>query len=157
MSTLVVQERHHRQNLVDMRKTDKNRFLDFSIFQAGLFGDAVENFGTLARQQAAASTLPSQIHPPRAEGNPLRLPLLPHSLSSSFHPDHSVDPVTKRWRSLSRPLPNQAISASTGDPEMEGAALQEMVTAPLPPPEEGRCQFCFCSATGPTAKLSIYQ
>ncbi len=43
-----------------------------------------------------------------------------------------------------------------GDPEMEGTARREMVTAPLPPPEEGRVenplfQFCFCSAAGPAA------
>ncbi len=41
-----------------------------------------------------------------------------------------------------------------GDPEMEGTARREMVTAPLPPPEEGRVEnplFCFCSAAGPAA------
>ncbi len=41
--------------------------------------------------------------------------------------------------------PDPAASASargpeTGDPEMEGTARREMVTAPLPPPEEGRVE-----------------
>ncbi len=40
--------------------------------------------------------------------------------------------------------------------EMEGTALREMVTAPLPPPEEGPVGesfvlICFCSAAGPAA------
>lgn len=63
--------------------------------------------------------------------------------------------------SLSRPLPNLAGSIrargpETGDPEMEGAALREMATAPLLPPEEGRVEnfkilnqvvsFYFCYA-----------
>ncbi len=43
------------------------------------------------------------------------------------------------------PPPDQAASASargpeTGDPEMERTARREMVTAPLPPPEEGRVE-----------------
>ncbi len=51
MSTLVVQERHLWLTLVDMRKSDKHRFLDSPISQAGLFGDAVEDF---AQQFSAA-------------------------------------------------------------------------------------------------------
>ncbi len=56
-----------------------------------------------------------------------------------------MEPVTGRTPSPSRPPPNPAASASargpeTGDPEMKGTAYREMVTAPLPPPEEGRVE-----------------
>ncbi len=44
MSTLVVQERHLWLNLADMSESDKHRFLDSPISQAGLFADAVESF-----------------------------------------------------------------------------------------------------------------
>ncbi len=44
MSTLVVQERHQWLTLADMRESDKHRFLDSPISQAGLFGEAVEDF-----------------------------------------------------------------------------------------------------------------
>ncbi len=44
MSTLVVQERHLWLTLADMREADKHRFLDSPISQAGLFGEAVEDF-----------------------------------------------------------------------------------------------------------------
>lgn len=44
MSTLVIQERHLWLNQADIRETSKLTFLDSPIFQAGLFGDTVENF-----------------------------------------------------------------------------------------------------------------
>ncbi len=44
MSTLVVQEHHLWLTLADMRESDKHRFLDSPISQAGLFGEAVEDF-----------------------------------------------------------------------------------------------------------------
>ncbi len=44
MYTLVVQESHLWLTLADMKETDKHRFLDSPISQAGLFGEAVENF-----------------------------------------------------------------------------------------------------------------
>ncbi len=75
---------------------------------------------------------------------PLWPPLLPRR-GSSLPPCGVVEPVTDRTPSLSRPPPDPAASASargpeTGDPEMEGTARREMVTAPLPPPEEGRVE-----------------
>ncbi len=99
----------------------------------------------------------------RAGGNPLLLPLRLQPLSllvavgatlwppphprrgSSLPPCGVVEPVTGRTPSPSRPPPNLAASASargpeTGNPEMEGTARWEMVTAPLPPPEEGRVE-----------------
>ncbi len=44
MSTLVVQERQLWLTLADMRESDKHRLLDSPISQAGLFGEAVEDF-----------------------------------------------------------------------------------------------------------------
>ncbi len=77
-----------------------------------------------------------------AEGDPLRLTPLPHR-SNSLHPSGAVEPVVGGVPSPSRPPPRgaakpRARGPRTGDPEMIGTALQEMVTAPLLPPEEGR-------------------
>ncbi len=77
-----------------------------------------------------------------AEGDPLRLPPLPRR-SNSFHPSGAVEPVVSGVPSPSRPPPRgaakpRARGPRTGDPEMIGTALQEMVTAPLLPSEEGR-------------------
>ncbi len=77
-------------------------------------------------------------------GAPLRPPPLPRS-RSSLPPGSVVEPVADRTPSPSRPPPNLAVSAGargpeTGDPEMEETAQWEMVTAPLPPPEEGRVE-----------------
>ncbi len=81
MSTLVVQERHLWLTLADMRESDKHRFLDAPISQAGLFGEAVEGFAqqfSAAQQQteafrhilpwrsAAVSTPPPAAAPPSA-------------------------------------------------------------------------------------------
>ncbi len=76
------------------------------------------------------------------EGDPLRLPPLPHR-SNSLHPSGAVEPVVGGVPSPSRPPPRgaakpRARGPRTDDPEMIGTALQEMVTAPLLPPEEGR-------------------
>ncbi len=88
----------------------------------------------MRRRKPAAST-------PAA---PLRPPPLPRC-SSSLPPGGVVEPVPGRTPSPSRPPPNPAASASargpeTGDPEIEGTAHREMVTAPHPPPEEGRVE-----------------
>ncbi len=77
-----------------------------------------------------------------AVGAPLWPPPLPRR-GSSLPPCGVVEPVTDRTPSPSRPPPDPAASArgpETGDPEMEGTARREMVTAPLPPPEEGRVE-----------------
>ncbi len=81
MSTLVVQERHLWLTLADMREADKHRFLDSPISQAGLFGEAVEDFAqqfsaaqkqteafrhVLPRRSAAVSTPPPAAAPPSA-------------------------------------------------------------------------------------------
>ncbi|CAM4528564.1 unnamed protein product [Leuciscus chuanchicus] len=79
-----------------------------------------------------------------AEGIPLCPPPLPLSLSSSLHPGHSVEPAAGRPPSPSRSPSNP----ETGDPEMEEIALQEMVTAPLHPPEEGRVKIAVLLTKG---------
>ncbi len=81
MSTLVVQERHLWLTLADMRESDKHRFLDSPISQAGLFGEAVEDFAQqfsaaqkqmeafrhiLPRRSATVSTPPPAAAPPSA-------------------------------------------------------------------------------------------
>ncbi len=80
MSTLVVQERHLWLNLADMSESDKHRFLDSPISQAGLFGDTVESFAQqfsitqkrtrqsdiLPRRPAAVVTPPPAVAPPPA-------------------------------------------------------------------------------------------
>ncbi len=88
MSTLVVQERHLWLTLADMRETDKHRFIDSPISQAGLFGEVVEDFAQqfsttqkqteafqhiLPQRSSAVSTQPPAAAPPSAchPGHPL--------------------------------------------------------------------------------------
>ncbi len=162
MSTLVVQERHLWLNLADMREPDKVRFLNAPVCQAGLFGDAVENFAQqfsvaqkqteaikhiLPRRPAAASTQSSAAAPPSARRRgrpPLRPPPPLLSLSSSLHLDGRW-PAARGTPSPSRPPSNPAASIRVsgpemGDPEVGGSALREMVSASLPPLEEGRVE-----------------
>ncbi len=61
MSTLVVQERHLWLILADTRESDKHCFLDSPISQAGLFGEAVEDF---AQQFSAAQKQIEAFHQP---------------------------------------------------------------------------------------------
>ncbi len=75
----VLQERHLWLTLADTRESDKHRFLDSPISQAGLFGEAVEDFAQqfsaaqkqteafhhiLLRRSAAVSTPPPAAAPP---------------------------------------------------------------------------------------------
>ncbi len=175
MSTLVVQERHLWLCLADMKEQEKVQFLNAPMSQAGLFGDAVESFAQqfsavqkqteaikhiMRQRKPAASTLAAATQPARRRVHPLRPPPLPRR-RSSLPPGSVMEPVAGRTPSPSRPPPNLAASASargpeTGDPEMVETARREMVTAPLPPPEEGRVEnplfhICFCSTAGPAA------
>ncbi len=92
--------------------------------------------------------------------DPLRLPPLPHR-SNSLHPRGAVEPVVSGVPSPSRPPPRgaakpRARGPRTGDPEMIGTALQEMVTAPLLPPEEGRVvNPLFFSSVPPLAQQPV--
>ncbi len=163
MSTLVVQERHLWLTLADMRESDKHRFLDSPISQAGLFGEAVEGFAQqfsaaqqqteafrhiLPRRSAAVSTPPPAAAPPSARRR-TRPPAA--STSAPARPQqqpsqrHSVELAAGKRRSPSLPLPNLRSARpsggpETGDPESLDPALQEVVTAPLLPPEEGRVE-----------------
>ncbi len=124
MSTLVVQERRLWLTVADMRESDKHRFLDCPISQAGLFGEAVEDFAhqfsaaqkqteafhhILPRRSAAVST-PPLLQPLRlliAEGF-LLLPPPPLQLghSSSLHNGCSVELAAGKRRSTPPPLPS---------------------------------------------------
>ncbi len=159
MSTLVVQERHLWLCLTDMKEQEKVQFLNAPVSQTGLFGDAVEScaqqFSAAQKQTeaikhimrrrkpAAASTPAAAPQPARRRGRPPVAAPAPTPRQPSTvrrrGAGHRQDP------SPSRPPPDPAASASargpeTGDPEMEGTARREMVTAPLPPPEEGRVE-----------------
>ncbi len=122
MSTLVVQERHLWLDLADMSESDKHRFLDSPISQAGLSGDALESFaqqfsvaqkrteavGILPRRPAAVITPPPVAAPPpaRRRGRPPAAPtLLQRGPSSSLHSGRSVELAAGKWRSLPLPLP----------------------------------------------------
>ncbi len=169
MSTLVVQERHLWLTLADMRESVKHRFLDSPISQAGLFGEAVEDFAQqfsaaqkqteafrhiLPRRSAAVSTPPPAAAPPsaRRQGRPPAA-----STSAPARPQQQPALRPQRGagdrRSPPPPLPSPWSARAggvpeTGDPEPLDPALQEMVTAPLLPPEEGRVEkllFPFCS------------
>ncbi len=157
MSTLVVQERHLWLCLTDMKEQEKVQFLNAPVSQTGLSATLSRAVPSSFRQHRRRSSTSC------AGGNPLLLPLRLQPLSllvavgaplwppplprcgSSLPPCGVVEPVTDRTPSPSRPPPDQAASASargpeTGDPEMERTARREMVTAPLPPPEEGRVE-----------------
>ncbi len=98
MSTLVVQECHLWLTLADMRESDKHRFLDSPISQAGLFGEAVEDFAQqfsaaqkqteafhhiLPRRSAAVSTPPPAAAPPSVCSSPKAPSCCLHLRSSS--------------------------------------------------------------------------
>ncbi len=160
MSTLVVQERHLWLCLTDMKEQEKVQFLNAPVSQTGLSATLSRAVPSSFRQHRSRLRRSSTSC---AGGNPLLLPLRLQPLSllvavgaplwppplprrgSSLPPCGVVEPVTDRTPSPSRPPPDQAASASargpeTGDPEMERTARREMVTAPLPPPEEGRVE-----------------
>ncbi len=153
MSTLVVQERHLWLTLADMRESDKHRFLDSPISQAGLFGEAVEDFAQqfsaaqkqteafrhiLPRRSAAVSS-PTAGCSPSACSSPKAPSCGLHLRSSSATTAAFTMAAAWSW-----PQESGAARPGTGDPEPRDPALQEMAIAPLLPPEEGRVEN-FCS------------
>ncbi len=122
-------------------------------------GDTVESFAQqfsaaqkqteaikhiMRRRKPAASTPAAAPQPARRRGRPS---------AAAPTPAQPQQPSARQRRGAgrrqdaqpSRPPPNLAVSAGargpeTGDPEMEETAHREMVTAPLPPPEEGRVE-----------------
>ncbi len=106
------------------------------------------------------------LSPPHRRLQPLRLlvaegalllppPPLQLGHNSSLHYGRSVELAAGDRRSPPTPLPSPWSARAggvpeTGDPELLDPALQEMVTASLLPPEEGRVEnllFPFCSGT----------
>ncbi len=63
MSTLVVQERHLWLTLADMRESDKHRFLDSPISQAGLFGEAEAPLSARRRGRPPAASTSAPARP----------------------------------------------------------------------------------------------
>ncbi len=167
MSTLVVQERHLWLTLADMRESDKHRFLDSPISQAGLFGPGGLCPTVLRRTEAdggvsSKASCPGGplLSPPHRRLQPLRLlvaegallrppPPLQLGHNSSLHNGRSMELATGKRRGPPPPLPSLWSARvggvpGMGDPEPRDPALQEMAIAPLLPPEEGRVEN-FCS------------
>ncbi len=110
MSTLVVQEHHLWLTLADTRETDKHRFLDSPISQAGLFGEAVEDFAQQfsAAQKHSAPTVCCSLH--LATGSTLlRPPPLPQQQPLQQQPSRrSTLPSHVATRPPSPPMESEA-------------------------------------------------
>ncbi len=132
MSTLVVQERHLWLTLADMRESDKHRFLDSPISQAGLFGEAVEDFAQqfsaaqkqteafrhiLPRRSAAVSTPPPAAAPPSA-----RRRGRPPAASTSAPARPQQQPALRPQRGAGRRRPAQPASAPAKPVKAPGQA-----------------------------------
>ncbi len=132
MSTLVVQERHLWLTLADMRESDKHRFLDSPISQAGLFGEAVEGFAQqfsaaqkqteafrhiLPRRSAAVSTPPPAAAPPSA-----RRRGRPPAASTSAPARPQQQPALRPQRGAGSRRPAQPASAPAKPCEAPGQA-----------------------------------
>ncbi len=130
MSTLVVQERHLWLTLADMRESDKHRFLDSPISQAGLFGEAVEDFAQqfpaaqkqteafrhiLPRRSAAVSTPPPAAAPPSA-----RRRGRPPAASTSAPARPQQQPALRPQRGAGRRRPAQPASAPAKPVKRQG-------------------------------------
>ncbi|KAI2646434.1 Gag-Pro-Pol polyprotein [Labeo rohita] len=139
MSTMVVQERHLWLNLAEMRDTEKVRFIDAPISQAGLFGETVEEFA-----QQFSTRVPAQLRQSsnpcllRAEGGPLREQLRPRNLPV-LQLDPSNGPVlVGRWhrqlvlRQLRTLLRLQSV------PETGSPGKEDRLTCPDPHSARGR-------------------
>ncbi len=177
MSTLVVQERHLWLTLADMRESDKHRFLDSPISQAGLFGEAVEDFAQqfsaaqkqteafrhiLPRRSAAVSTPPPAAAPPSA-----RRRGRPPAASTSAPARPQQQPALRPQRGAGRRRPAQPASAPAKPVKRQGrrrpwdgrpgafgscSSGDGDCTTPSPgggPGGESFVSFLFCSATDP--------
>ncbi len=173
MSTLVVQERHLWLTLADMREADKHRFLDSPISQAGLFGDAVEDFAQqfsaaqkqteairhiLPRRSAAVSTPPPAAAPPSA-----RRRRRPPAASTSAPARPQQQPSQRLQHGAGRRKAAQPASAPAkpvkrqgrrrpwdGRPGAPGSCSSGDGDSTTPSPGGGPGgEFLFCSTTGP--------
>ncbi len=99
----------------------------------------------MRRRKPAASTPAAALSLLVAVGAPCGR-LCSHTAAAAFHQAASWSRSQAGRPGRPGPPPNLAASASargpeTGDPEREETAHWEMVTAPLPPPEEGRVEY----------------
>ncbi len=128
MSTLVVQERHLWLTLADMRESDKHRFLDSPISQAGLLDDFAQQFSAaqkqteafrhiLPRRSAAVSTPPPPAAPPSA-----RRRGRPPAASTSAPARPQQQPALRPQRGAGRRRPAQPASAPAKPVKRQGQA-----------------------------------
>ncbi len=174
MSTLVVQERHLWLSLADMRESDKHRFLDSPISQAGLFGDAVEDFAQqfsaaqkqteairhiLPRRSAAVSTPPPAAAPPSARRRrrppaaSTSAPARPQQQPSSQRPQHGAGrrKAAQPASAPAKPVKRQGRRRPwDGRPGTSGSCSSGDGDSTTPSPGGGPGgEFLFCSTTGP--------
>ncbi|KAL0146695.1 hypothetical protein M9458_058035 [Cirrhinus mrigala] len=141
MSTMVVQERHLWLNLAEMRDAEKARFLDAPISQAGLFGEAVEEFAqqfSTAKQQteaikhilprraaSAGSAQPTQQPPsaPRRGRPPTRMTQAPQPAGPAARPSLRSS-SRRKVAPPARPQPREG-----GSSDLSGSALDEGTSA----------------------------
>ncbi len=172
MSTLVVQERHLWLTLADMRESDKHRFLDSPISQAGLFGEAVEDFAQqfsaaqkqmeafriLPRRSAAVSTPPPAAAPPparrrrRPPAASTSAPARPQQQPSQW-PQHGAGRRKAAWPASAPAKPVKCQGRWRpwdGRPGASGSCSSGDGDSTTPSPGGGPGgEFLFCSATGP--------
>ncbi len=137
MSTLVVQERHLWLTLADMRESDKHRFLDSPISQAGLFGEAVEDVGGAVL--VGLPHIPKRWRP-RAPSCCRSLWIL---LFRRWWPHHSFPQRRAGWRIFcflfvlfrhcTQNFNKRAVSFSSGSQEGEDGSVRDFVST-LPSP-----------------------
>ncbi len=174
MSTLVVQERHLWLSLADMRESDKHRFLDSPISQAGLFGDAVEDLAQqfsaaqkqteairhiLPRRSAAVSTPPPAAAPPSARRRrrppaaSTSAPARPQQQPSSQRPQHGAGrrKAAQPASAPAKPVKRQGRRRPwDGRPGASGSCSSGDGDSTTPSPGGGPGgEFLFCSTTGP--------
>ncbi len=179
MSTLVVQERHLWLTLADMRESDKHRFLDSPISQAGLFGEAVEDFAQqfsaaqkqteafrhiLPRRSAAVSSPTAGCTAPPPARRRRRPPAASTSASSSATnsspsqwPKHGAGPQESGGGPASSPPAKPVTWPRVGVRPWRRATrslgillFRRWAIAPLLPPEEGRGRIFVLFRTGPS-------
>ncbi len=178
MSTLVVQERHLWLTLADMRESDKHRFLDSPISQAGLLEDFAQQFSAaqkqteafrhiLPRWSAAVSTPPPAAAPPSA-----RRRGRPPAASTSAPARPQQQPALRPQRGAGRRRPAQPASAPAKPVKRQGrqrpwdgrpgafgscSSGDGDRTTPSPgggPGGESFVSFLFCSATDPQVSVT---
>ncbi len=142
MSTLVVQECHLCLCLANMRDADKVRFLNAPMSQTGFF---VMHSRTLPSSSWLHRSRPRRSNTSRPDSQLLPPPIRwPQHLSLLIVKGGPLPPPSLPCCSSLPPVSGRAGGPETGDLEMEGAVLWEMVNTPLPPLEEDRWRmFCF--------------